>query len=53
VLDPAGELVILVCKPFLPAKLGSDDRRRLGVPVCSLEFREDDPGEPDAVLVPR
>lgn len=33
--------VILVCKPFVPAKLGSDDRRQLGVPVCSLEFRED------------
>ena len=45
--------VILACKPFVPAKLGSDDRRQLGVSVCSLEFREDDPAEPDAVLVPR
>ena len=45
--------VILVCKPFVPAKLGLDDRRQLGVPVCSLEFREDAPGEPHAVVVTR
>jgi hypothetical protein len=30
--------IVLICRPFAPARDGSDDRRRLGMPIVELEL---------------
>jgi hypothetical protein len=37
--DPVGQPVSVICEPLLPAREGSSDTRRLGLPVFSLELR--------------
>jgi hypothetical protein len=36
----AARVVTLVCRPLLPHRQGSSDRRRLGMPISSLELSD-------------